>query len=424
VGEVVLRFVAALWHVAGVIILVVLFTEFGVDWLRRRIRRLRRGRTTRPARSAGAEAYGGADWTTPYFDEFSRLVRVDWKEHVGWWQRPHRGEYVTIDERGLRATPGEREAGPGAMRILCFGGSTMMGMGARDAHTIPAVLARRLADLGHAAAVTNMGQLGYNNTQETIALQQLLKRGERPDIVLFYDGINEMVCAEQTGAPDRVMHEAARRAEFNIFYTDRRADLVKAGLIAAMPRTVRRLRELTGLPLRGPLPAGRFDLTGADIPALARDVVEAYAANLRLIRLLAGAYKFQALFFWQPVITTKRDKTEDERFFESEFTGALDARRRLFAAVIDARRRHPELAQAADCIDLSRLFDDRPDPVYIDLYHLSEAGNAAVAEAMLSTVAAAVAGLQKSVGSAPPTVIPGLVPGIHVDGRDKPGHDD
>ena len=122
-------------------------------------------------------------------------------------------------------------------------------------------------------------------------------------------------------------------------------------------------------------------------------MVEAYAANLRLIRLLAGAYGFRPLFFWQPVITTKRDKTADERFFESEFTADLDARRRLFAAVIDERRRHPELADAADAIDLSRLFDDRPDPVYIDLYHLSEAGNAAVAEAMLPAVAAAIAAI-------------------------------
>lgn len=389
-GEAFIRFVAALWHVVGFLVLIVLFTEVGVDGLRRAIRRLRRGRPTRPARSAGAEAYGGADWTTPYFDEFSRSVRVDWKEHVGWWQRPHRGQYVTIDQRGLRATPGEREAGPEAVRILCFGGSTMMGMGARDAQTIPAVLARRLGELGHPAAVTNLGQLGHNNTQETIALQQLLKQGLRPDIALFYDGINEMVCAEQTGAADRVMHEAARRAEFNIFYTDRRAELVAAGLIAAMPRTVRRLRELTGLPLRGPLPAGRSDLGAVDIPALARDVIEVYAANLRLIRLLAGAYGFRPLFFWQPVITTKRDKTADERFFEAEFTGDLGARRRLFAAVIDERRRHPELAEAADAIDLSRLFDDRRDPVYIDLYHLSEAGNEAVAAAMLPAVAAAV----------------------------------
>ena len=60
-----------------------------------------------------------------------------------------------------------------AIRILCFGGSTMMGIGARDHQTIPAVLARRLAERGHRVAVTNYGQLGHNSTQEVITLQQL-----------------------------------------------------------------------------------------------------------------------------------------------------------------------------------------------------------------------------------------------------------
>ena len=110
-----------------------------------------------------------------------------------------RGAYVTLDERGLRPTPGEETANGAAIRILCFGGSTMMGMGARDDHTIPAVLARRLTERGHRVAVTNYGQLGHNSTQEVITLQQLLKCGERLDIALFYDGINEMACAEQTG---------------------------------------------------------------------------------------------------------------------------------------------------------------------------------------------------------------------------------
>ena len=394
--ELAVRFVAALWHVVGLLILLVLFTEFGIDWLRVRIRRLRHGRSTRPARAAGAGAYGGAEWSTPYFDEFNRAVRVEWKEYVGWWQRPHHGRYVTIDERGLRPTAGEREAGPDALRILCFGGSTMMGMGARDAQTIPSLLARRLGELGHPAALTNLGQLGFNNTQETIALQQLLKQGMRPDIALFYDGINEMVCAEQAGAPDRLMFEASRRAEFNLLYTDRRADLVAAALVAAMPRTVRRLREFTGLALRGPLPAGPVDLASIDLAALAREVIERYAANLRLIRLMAEAYGFRALFYWQPVITTKRVKTADEQFFESEFTGNLGARRELFAAIIEERRRHPALTGAADAIDLSRLFDDRPEPLYIDLFHLAEAGNAEVAEAMLPAVAAAVAATRQS----------------------------
>ena len=393
-GDFAVRFADALWHVVGFLVLLILFVEFGVDWLRQGMRRLRHGRWGLPHRAALADAYGGEDWPVAYFDEFRRAVRLDWQEYVGWRQRPLTGRYVTIDERGRRVTPGEREAGPDAVRILCFGGSTMMGMGARDDATIPAVLARRLAELGHPAAVGNLGQLAYNSTQEAIALCQLLKAGERVDIALFYDGINEMVCAEQTGAADRMYNEASRRAEFNLLLPDRRRDLLAAALIAALPRTVRRLRALTGLPLRGPLPAGWADLGEADMAALARRVIDAYAANLRLVRLLAESYGFRPLFVWQPVITTKRRKTADELRSEAAFTDDVAMRRRLFAAIVEERRRHPELAAATDAIDLSRLFDDCPDPVYIDLYHLSEAGNAAVAEAMLPALAAAVADLR------------------------------
>ncbi len=392
-GALVLRFVAALWHVAGILLLLVLFIEFGVDWLRRASRRLRLGRATRPDRAAGAAAYRGADWTVRYFDEWNRAVRLDWKPYVGWWQLPYRGDWVTLDERGLRPTPGEREAGAEAVRILCFGGSTMMGMGARDDATIAAVLARRLGELGHAVAVTNLGQLGHNSTQEAISLQQLLKTGARPDIAVFYDGINEMMCAEQTGIADGVFHQASRRAEFNLLHPDRRRDLVAAALITLLPRTVRRLRALTGWQLRGPLPA-RTDLAAIDLAVLAREVVAVYAANLRLVRLLAEAYRFRPLFFWQPVLTTKEIKTADEAFFETEYTADVTARQRLYAAILAARRQHPELAAAADIIDLSRLFDERAEPVYIDLYHLSEAGNAAVAEAMLASLATAVAAVR------------------------------
>jgi hypothetical protein len=203
------------------------------------------------------------------------------------------------------------------------------------------------------------------------------------------------MCAEQTGRPDRVFHEAARHAEFNLLFHERRGDLVLAALLAALPRTMRRLRELTGLSLRGPLPTSDADLTGIDVAALASEVVAGYAGNLRLVRLLAPSYRFRPLFFWQPVLTTKRRKSADERRWEADFTTDVSGRRQLQAAIIEARQHHPELAEAGDVIDLSRLFDDCPEPVYIDLYHLSEAGNAAVAEAMLPAVAAAVGQAEK-----------------------------
>jgi lysophospholipase L1-like esterase len=394
VAELALRIVRALWHVVGILLITVLLAEFGVDWLRRGVRRLHRGRGFRPDRSAAADAYGGAAWPVAYFDEFNAAVRVDYRPYIGWWLRPWRGGFVTIDERGLRVTPGEAEAGPDAVRIWCFGGSTMMGMGARDAGTIPAFLAQLLRQRGQPVSITNLGQLGHNSTQAAIALHQLLKTGDRPDIAVFYDGINEMMCAEQTGRPDRVFHEAARRAEFNLLHPDRRGELLAAAVLAAMPRTVRRLRRLTGLPLRGPRPDAMVDLAGIDIAALAEQVVTAYAVNLRLVRLVAKAYGFRPLFFWQPVLATKRHKTADERRWASDHSADPDARQRLQRAIIAVRRHHPELAEAEDAIDLSGLFDDRAEPLYIDLYHLSETGNAAVAAAMLPALVDAVAAVR------------------------------
>jgi lysophospholipase L1-like esterase len=385
-----LRFVEALWHVVGLLLLALLAVEFGIEGWRRLGRRLRYGRPTRPDAAAEADAYAGARWSAAYFDEFRQAVRVDWKPYVEWWQRPLAGVYVTLDERGLRPTPGEHAADERAVRILCFGGSTMMGMGARDAHTIPALLARRLEALGHPVAVSNWGQLGHNSTQEAITLQQLLKAGERIDLAVFYDGVNEMACAEQSGRADALFNEARRRAEFNLLHQDRRRDLLTAAAMALMPRTLRRLRRLTGLRLRGPLPADDADLSQIDIAGLARDVLACYCANLRLVRLLAIEHGFRPLFFWQPVITTKRVKTADERRWEYDYTRAPAMRRLLYEAIVAERRRCLDLAGAADAVDLSALFDDCFDPVYIDLYHLSEDGNAAVAEAMLPAVAAAL----------------------------------
>lgn len=392
------RFVLALWHVVGVIVLVVLFIEFGVDWLRGLSRRLRYGRPAKPDRSAVADAHAGAAWAVAYFEEFHRAVRVDWRPYVEWWQRPFRGTYVTLDARGLRSTPGEAAADRGAIRIFCFGGSTMMGLGARDEATIPAFLASRLAELDHHVAVTNFGQLGHNSTQEAITLYQLLKQGMRPRITIFYHGINEMTCAEQSGRADALFNESRRRAEFNLLHPQRRGDLIEAALMTAMPRTLRRLRRLVGLRLRGPLPEPDADLGQIDMPTLAAAVANAYAANLRFVRLLAREYGFQPLFFWQPAITTKKKKSPDEQRFEADYTRDVDSRRRFYAAIVAARQAHPEIVGAADAIDLSAVFDDFADPVYIDAFHLSETGNAAIAEAMLPRIAAAVVGTDQGRG--------------------------
>jgi hypothetical protein len=127
------------------------------------------------------------------------------------------------------------------------------------------VLAHRLTELGHCVSVTNYGQLRHNSMQDAINLRELLKFGERIDIAVFYDGINEMACAEQTGRADRLFNEARRHAEFNILHSERRQDLIAAALMAVGPRTLRRVRQWTGLPLRRAFPVLEADLSHVDL---------------------------------------------------------------------------------------------------------------------------------------------------------------
>jgi hypothetical protein len=112
------------------------------------------------------------------------------------------------------------------------------------------------------------------------------------------------------------------------------------------------------------------------------------------VRLLSRGYGFQPLFFWQPVITTKRFKTSDEWRWVGDYTRDPRHRLLLYDAIVGERRRDSELFNDADAVDLSALFDDWKESVYIDLYHLSEAGNAAVAEAMLPILVTTVNKLQ------------------------------
>jgi len=139
--------------------------------------------------------------------------------------------------------------------------------------------------------------------------------------------------------------------------------------------------------LRGPLPEPEADLSRVDLQQLAGEVLDIYFANRRMVRLLAAEYGFRPVFYWQPVITTKRVKSADEQRFEADHTRDVIARQALNEAVIGEYRRRIGIAGEVDAVDLSALFDEVVSPIYFDMVHLSEAGNLAVAEAIVPSLA-------------------------------------
>ena len=77
--------------------------------------------------------------------------------------------------------------------IYFFGGSTMFGYHLSDNETIPSKFVRACMNenLSKSIRVKNFGIPHYYSKQELMLLTSLLFKGDRPDIVVFFDGIND-----------------------------------------------------------------------------------------------------------------------------------------------------------------------------------------------------------------------------------------
>lgn len=108
-----------------------------------------------------------------------------YKPFTEWQMLPYSGKTLTIDASGYRThQPAVTEDTP---VVRFFGGSTMWGEGADDAHTIPALFHGKYGK----GAVANHGQLAYNSRQQLETLITLYAQGQKADVVIFYDGVND-----------------------------------------------------------------------------------------------------------------------------------------------------------------------------------------------------------------------------------------
>jgi hypothetical protein len=139
----------------------------------------------RPARMAALPNYAGVDWARTHFEEFAALS-TRYVSYIEWRRKPFKGKTVNLTgPYGQRVTVGGGEAGKPS--VYFFGGSTMWGTGADDANTIPSLVTQ----LGGYRA-QNWGESAYTAHQSLVLLIQLLQEGHRPDVVVFYDGVNDV----------------------------------------------------------------------------------------------------------------------------------------------------------------------------------------------------------------------------------------
>jgi len=206
--------------------------------------------------------------------------------------------------------------------------------------------------------------------------------------VIFYDGVNDTFSAYQQGVAGLTQNEFNRVTELGLSAPANRARL----WIVAFQNTLHDLsivKFIEGLLRRlGVIQQRSVASTPAvvsnqDYEALAQGVVAKYKNNIKMINALAKQYGFKGLFYWQPTIFQKRLLTDYER------SSRQDVRpMELFFlktyAVVQQNTDTPE--SDSQVRDLSLIFSDVREPLFVDWCHLAEVGNSLIAKKMASDV--------------------------------------
>jgi hypothetical protein len=372
------------WLIIGV----TLFLLFGVEALYRLQAYVRTGGGDPDPVAVEASA----DWMPDYLKEFTAAtVDQRWHPYVYARTAAYSGRFINVDGAGVRRTV-QRAVPPDAPEVYMFGGSTMFGTFQRDHRTLPSTLAARMEQCGTSARFLNFGQSGRVFTQEVLDLLVKLRDGSRPRVVIFYDGLNDVVAAIQNHTPGWPQNERNRARDWDVgqhvFFG--RSDLRAAMYLgwAALTRfeVLQRIRPFR---VTGSLPA--LDEKNAnDATAL----VTSYVATMQLVQAVSGEYGFVPVYVWQPSIhaTRKRLTAFETRAFEqlrsNDFGRHQVALHREVAEKIDPSAR---AVAGTRFLNFSAVFDDETRPVFADrLGHTYESANDTLADALLAPVVRAL----------------------------------
>ena len=212
--------------------------------------------------------------------------------------KPFHGQTITIGDDGLRTTwqppsPAPASSGSKPVQILMLGGSSLWGFGARDDQTIPSLLARDLFERKWDVRIRNLAEIGYVNTQEVVALLRELQSGYRPDLVIFYDGVNDTTSAFLEREAGLTTNEINRRREFNLLQSPSRLAGTLLGKLIEDSGSYRFARSVRSR-LSGNPGERRPALDDATRDGLARDVVRRFRANVDLVERLGREFRFQS----------------------------------------------------------------------------------------------------------------------------------
>ena len=327
------------------------------------------------SKRASLPYYQAQDWGEEFWDTAIPKARL--QPYTMWHTEDHEDKFATFKE-GFRVTP-NAQCTEDAYDIYIFGGSTIWGEGAPDWGTIPAYLQDLFNNqTDEIVCVHNMGQRQFHLTQEIVELINQLQLGTRPDMVIFYDGINEVGNTIETGVPWIPGGWS--------WDTPAKEDPIKQIIAGSnINRLLNRFRKSTSTSAIQPF-------SDIELDNVIAETVDVYLNNYQIVEGLSQQFDFEVYFFWQPFLGVD-DKvlTVEEKdilavdlaiagpgYFEDPLKYIQDV--------------YAEIKTRAEDISnlyyISDILDEYEQQIYFDIWHITPEGNEIVAQRIFDIIEA------------------------------------
>ena len=306
--------------------------------------------------------YAGAAWAKDHFSEYYDL-QSRYEAYYGWRRLAYRGDTINIDQQGLRRTWQAADT-PAERSIAFFGGSTTWGTGADDDRTI----ASEFVKLNPEYVGYNFGETGWVAHQSLNMFMKMYFGGFRPDVVVFYDGVNDAwhKCRREL---DAFAH--AREYKMRTVMDEASSENPESPLFLILP--IKNFVEKLTRMVSNQAAAATSFYDCAENPAKAEQIARVLLSDWLIVKELVESYGGTFVPILQPVIYFS-DTRKDHLELDQELRRQYEA---VYPLVVELMHREfPALA--ANFMDL-RAALDADEYFYIDWCHLSPDGNQLVA---------------------------------------------
>ena len=303
------------------------------------------------------------------FQNLQLEMEYTYQPWVGFSERPFRSACLNIDDANpmpVRRTVPDSAKGS-EKTIWLFGGSTVFGWGVPDNQTIASHLSEILSKSGNHYNIVNHGHTWYYSSQEAALFATLLRHGQRCDLAVFLDGLNDNVTWGD--AP-----HFANRTTNGFLKEEKTADGMAAKQVFITP-DFPPVRVLNRLFRR----RSAMDHADADAAGAGYDPVDIYRFNLTVIEKMAEAAKIKTAAFWQPtpfdyIAGAEQNRKPDPILERIPHSNAL-VRQKIADSTFHF---------------IADLFkQDNFEDIYVDQVHYGDRGSRLVAEAIAASVRSA-----------------------------------